>query len=61
MGAIVLWPTKRRRERAAAAETDDPEDRPARLRERLTAVETTLAHHSDLLEGRAPRKRAARD
>lgn len=43
IGALVLWPTRRRRERAAeTAAIEDAEDRPARLRERLTAVETRL-------------------
>lgn len=41
LGAIVLWPTRRRRERAAlTAVSDDPEDRTTRIRERLTALET---------------------
>ena len=40
IGAAVLWPTRRRRERAAAAADVDPEDRIARLRERLTKLET---------------------
>lgn len=45
IGALVLWPTRRRRERAAetaAAEVTDLENGPARLRERLTALETTV-------------------
>lgn len=51
IGAVVLWPTRRRREGAAmAAAADDPEDRPARLRERLTKLETRADAHDDRLE-----------
>lgn len=54
IGAIMLWPTRARRERAAAAAqvaSDDPEDRPARLRERLTKVETRADEHERRIEG----------
>jgi hypothetical protein len=50
IGALVLWPTRRRRERAAAALAEDPEDRPSRLRERLTRVETRVDNHDSVLE-----------
>jgi hypothetical protein len=57
IGALVLWPTRRRRERAAAAGFDeDPADRPAMLRERIRALEIradaadrTLEEHTDQL------------
>jgi C4-dicarboxylate-specific signal transduction histidine kinase len=51
LGAVVLWPTRRRRERAAtAAATEDPEDRVTRLRERLTRLETRVDAHDDRIE-----------
>jgi hypothetical protein len=42
IGAIVLWPTRRRRERAAINAVNDPEELPGRLRERIRATETRL-------------------
>jgi hypothetical protein len=50
IGALVLWPTRRRRERAAQILDVDPEDRPAKLRERLTKVETRVDNHDQMLE-----------
>lgn len=62
LGALVLWPTRKRRERAAeTAAVDDAEDRPARLRERLTAVETRLGgveRRVDHVEDELPMLRA---
>lgn len=43
IGALVLWPTRKRKERAAeTAAGEDVENSPVRLRERLTAAETRL-------------------
>lgn len=53
IGALVLWPTRRRRERVAetaAADATDFENGPARLRERLTALETTVRAHGDRID-----------
>lgn len=50
IGAVVLWPTRRRRERAAVAAAADPEDGSTRLRERLTALETRVGVHEGRLD-----------
>lgn len=50
IGALVLWPTRRRRDRVAAVADVDPEDRSARLRERITALETRVDANDKVLE-----------
>jgi hypothetical protein len=52
IGAVALFGRRRTAEAVAAlpVEFPDPEDRPARLRERLSALETTREAHGELLE-----------
>lgn len=51
IGAVALFGRRKTAEAVAPVEFTDPEDRPARLRERLSAVETRAGVADERLDG----------